>query len=403
MSAERMMASCRRPADEDVAPSTTTSAAGGGVVATSSRKIQFPWRLHMLLDEGNDHIVSWLPSGRGFQIHRKDDFTEQYVFLLRCLSLILDVCCSLVLTASCVVPILITDHHPHRIMPKYFSSNKYKSFQRNLNLWGFETAQKGVICHKFFVRNKPDLCNQMTRLKIKGTGHSKRNKKRSSHLLAPVRAEVPSSAPSIMTPLMDSVLRLAEKSGEESRVDRDLSLVKAAKGLQQDPEQQRDHSIAAAALLQCKTGQNLSLNAVQGKGESKACDVSFTQDESKSGGSIHYLSTESASATDHFDMFSRILGLNANRRPVPSIFNQSADEVGAILGLLGSNHIAPPPPPPPPLLNLIASTGLLGGADSPQNVPTQSLLNILQETLSGRSFNEPSSLAAVAAWSEQQK
>jgi hypothetical protein len=29
-------------------------------------------------------------------------------------------------------------------MPNFFSSSAYKTFQRNLNLWGFRTVSKGV-------------------------------------------------------------------------------------------------------------------------------------------------------------------------------------------------------------------------------------------------------------------
>lgn len=72
-------------------------------------------------------------------------------------------------------------------MPRYFASTKYKSFQRSLNLWGFEViyqeSQSGTICHKYFVRGQPDLCKCMTRLKIKGTGPSKRKRNPSSHSL----------------------------------------------------------------------------------------------------------------------------------------------------------------------------------------------------------------------------
>jgi hypothetical protein len=57
-------------------------------------------------------------------------------------------------------------------MPAYFNSDKYKSFQRSLNLWGFESISKGFgtgACHHpFFVRGQPILCKNMRRVKIKG-------------------------------------------------------------------------------------------------------------------------------------------------------------------------------------------------------------------------------------------
>ena len=62
---------------------------------------------------------------------------------------------------------------PLHAVPKYFRQTKLKSFQRQLNLWGFERVRKGVekdaICHNYFVRGAPDLCNFMKRVKIKGT------------------------------------------------------------------------------------------------------------------------------------------------------------------------------------------------------------------------------------------
>jgi hypothetical protein len=65
---------------------------------------QFPWKLHDMLDhvnkEGQDSIVSWLPGGRAFKVHMPDLFVE-------------------------------------RIMKRFFNQTKYKSFQRQVNLWGF--------------------------------------------------------------------------------------------------------------------------------------------------------------------------------------------------------------------------------------------------------------------------
>ena len=57
-------------------------------------------------------------------------------------------------------------------MPLYFKQTKFKSFQRQLNLWGFarikEGVDKGAVFHRFFVRGRPDLCYRMIRMKIKG-------------------------------------------------------------------------------------------------------------------------------------------------------------------------------------------------------------------------------------------
>ena len=67
-------------------------------------------KLHELLNKaeesGNDHIVSWLPGGKAFKVHKKIEFTNI-------------------------------------ILPTLFNATKYKSFQRNLNLWGFDTITEG--------------------------------------------------------------------------------------------------------------------------------------------------------------------------------------------------------------------------------------------------------------------
>jgi hypothetical protein len=103
-----------------------------------SNNLQFPWKLHLLLSETarNEHhaIVSWLPDGTTFKVHNKGKFATE-------------------------------------VMPQYFSSNKYKSFQRNLNLWCFQTETKvpnrGSIFHPCFVRGRPERCHLMKRVKIK--------------------------------------------------------------------------------------------------------------------------------------------------------------------------------------------------------------------------------------------
>lgn len=103
---------------------------------------QFPWRLHRMLKEVKkenlDSIISWLPGGEQntFKVHKKDEFVEH-------------------------------------IMPRYFNQTKYKSFLRQLNLWGFDRIldsgpMRGSYRHPLFVKDKPELCHQMKRTKVKG-------------------------------------------------------------------------------------------------------------------------------------------------------------------------------------------------------------------------------------------
>jgi hypothetical protein len=105
-----------------------------------SQCIPFPWKLHEMLDtaekEGREFIVSWLPQGNGFRVHSSESFVS-------------------------------------RVMPRYFKQTKYKSFQRQLNIWGFQRiiqgSDKGGYTHLNFLRGKPSLCRHMRRQKIKGS------------------------------------------------------------------------------------------------------------------------------------------------------------------------------------------------------------------------------------------
>jgi hypothetical protein len=101
----------------------------------------FPQKLHILLEHaeknGSGDIISWLPDGKSFKVHKKQAFTAQ-------------------------------------ILPAFFGTSKYKSFQRNLNLWGIKAVwkgpSKGARSHPSFRRGIPELCLGMVRVSIKGTG-----------------------------------------------------------------------------------------------------------------------------------------------------------------------------------------------------------------------------------------
>ncbi|KAL3940909.1 MAG: hypothetical protein SGARI_000795 [Bacillariaceae sp.] len=89
---------------------------------------------------GKEGIVSWLPEGGAFKVHQ--------------------------------VPLFVTD-----ILPLYFKQTKYKSFQRQLNLWGFERLtsgpDKGAYYHTHFLRDDPELCKNLTRQRAKKASPSK--------------------------------------------------------------------------------------------------------------------------------------------------------------------------------------------------------------------------------------
>jgi len=104
-----------------------------------SSGLPFPFKLHAILDnaptEGYDSIVSWdRECENGFKVHDREAFVNH-------------------------------------IIPIFFKHSKYRSFQRMLNMWGFERIRegpsKGVYTHEHFQRGNQALCNLMTCQKTK--------------------------------------------------------------------------------------------------------------------------------------------------------------------------------------------------------------------------------------------
>jgi hypothetical protein len=67
-------------------------------------------------------------------------------------------------------------HKPDKfkeILPRYFKLSKIQSFQRQLNLYGFQRltvgADKGAYYHELFLRGRLDLVQKIPRAKVKGT------------------------------------------------------------------------------------------------------------------------------------------------------------------------------------------------------------------------------------------
>ena len=72
----------------------------------------FPLKLYEMLEDaepnGFDHIISWLPNGIGFRVHKPDELVNQ-------------------------------------ILPGYFNQQtRYKSFQRQLNMYEFKMLRKAA-------------------------------------------------------------------------------------------------------------------------------------------------------------------------------------------------------------------------------------------------------------------
>ena len=104
-----------------------------GLNRSTGSETQFPGKLHdMLLHverNGLDHIVSWVQNGRAFMVHNVDKLVE--------------------------------------ILPLFCGQTKYRSFQRQLNMWHFERildgCHKGAWTHPYFVRGQKILCSKMSR------------------------------------------------------------------------------------------------------------------------------------------------------------------------------------------------------------------------------------------------
>jgi HSF-type DNA-binding len=114
--------------------------------AKQGQGLQFPWKLHIILDNPEYlQIVKWVSDGESFRVLSKDRFANE-------------------------------------VMPVFFNSSSYKSFQRSLNLWGFRVLLKGPhrgeCFHALFQRGKQDLCGNMKRVKHRGK-FSKNGKKAS--------------------------------------------------------------------------------------------------------------------------------------------------------------------------------------------------------------------------------
>jgi len=102
--------------------------------------IPFPLKLHGMLEkamaEGHGDVVSWQPHGRCFVVHKPQEFQEI-------------------------------------VLPMYFKLTKLSSFQRQLNLYGFQRLtlgrDRGGYYHELFLQNKPFLARDMQRVQVKGT------------------------------------------------------------------------------------------------------------------------------------------------------------------------------------------------------------------------------------------
>ena len=111
-------------------------------------RLPFPWALHEMLDQAEEQgftqFVSWNDDGTAFKVHDTKGFADY-------------------------------------VAPMYFKQTKYKSFQRQLHLYGFTRIGKGKLrgyrAHELFKRGHKDLCMNMKRVKTSGSSRSSSNSK----------------------------------------------------------------------------------------------------------------------------------------------------------------------------------------------------------------------------------
>ena len=88
-------------------PSSLSLAMASGV---TGRLLPFPYRLHHMLEDAEKHgkqdIVSWMPFGRSFKVHKPDRFVKEVASI-------------------------------------YFNLKQYKSFKRQLHNYGFTKIESG--------------------------------------------------------------------------------------------------------------------------------------------------------------------------------------------------------------------------------------------------------------------
>jgi hypothetical protein len=98
--------------------------------------------LEEMANTGSQNVVSWQPHGKAFRVHQPEIFART-------------------------------------IMRHYFNQTQYKSFQRQLHIYGFQRIKKGKdmggYYHSLFSRKKQSMSLRMTREKIKGKASNKKN------------------------------------------------------------------------------------------------------------------------------------------------------------------------------------------------------------------------------------
>lgn len=103
-------------------------------MASNQNNGRFPYKLYSLLEaeaSGDSSVVSWRTDGHSFVVHDIDAFTND-------------------------------------VAPRYFQSTKFRSFTRQLNIWGFKTTQLHGWMHPHFIRGIVEDLGHIERIETKG-------------------------------------------------------------------------------------------------------------------------------------------------------------------------------------------------------------------------------------------
>jgi hypothetical protein len=117
-----------------------------------SSKLPFVWKLYEMLESvenmNDEHIVSWVESGRAFKVHKLEEFVQN-------------------------------------IVPIYFKQSKYKSFQRQLNFYDFTRItsgpNSGAYYHPEFLKGSKTLCLSIRPKATKSRKVSKQTNEAEAH------------------------------------------------------------------------------------------------------------------------------------------------------------------------------------------------------------------------------
>ena len=96
------------------------------------KALRFPEQLRLILDRGHhSSAISWQSDGMSFAIRDHDLFLKE-------------------------------------VLPVYFKTSRWKSFQKQLNIYGVKQVkeQTRVYYHKYLVRSNPKLVSRMKREKV---------------------------------------------------------------------------------------------------------------------------------------------------------------------------------------------------------------------------------------------